>query len=740
MMSEEIDYTAMNWVRHELNEKLMQARQCLEKFAETPGNTEPLKECMSSLHQARGPLQMVELQGADRLASEMEGVVDALIQERIEPTEATLEILMQAFIQLPDYLSRLRSGRREVPVVLLPLINRLRAVCGQEPLPENVIFSPDLTIPVPAACFNSQLLDELPDVRELARTYRQRFQTGLVEWYRGGKNSSGLHKLHEVLASLQQGSRHEAAARLWWFSAGLSEALTRGALPPSTDIKQLFGRIERQLKRLIDVGEAAFSGTIPEDLLKLLLFHILQADTSAGRVGDIRENYAPRESDRCAATESLAGRNEELLNSVSVASCERLEQIKTRLDGFMRAGMGELTDLSAIADDMHGLGNTVGMIGMEHAGRILAEHERTARAMIEGNQPVDVSGLMHMADAMLAVEAALRDVHVGEAALVQAETTQDLAYRQGLDAVIREIATDMTDVRERIDNYIKMPDRRDVLAGVPVILDRVRGSLLLAEQERAAGLVTQICDYISQELIAAAQVPDDRQMDTLADAICGIEYYVEALKENPSPGGRLLDVAEQSLANLVYSSVSRGMQARAGQAGRVAVSFTVHPAVPDAPVITALQVIADDVDREILDVFIEEAEAEIALLAHLLPKCMTDAGNGEMLETIRRALHTLKGSGRMVGAMALGEFAWSFERLLKQFMDASAGSGEEQLKLLARVTGPLSQLLEQIKGGPAPEADVNDLVVQAVRLMHPGTPRARPLCWRGARGYGSNSG
>ena len=721
-MNEAIDYTALNRVKHGFTEKLNQARQCLEEFSETPGDARPLLECMTSLHQARGQLQMVDLRGADRLAAEMEAVISALGEERITPTEEILEALMQAFIQLPDYLSRLGRGRCDAPVVLLPLINRLRALSGEGPLPEIAVFTPDLTIPIPPACFNSQSLAEVSDVQGLAHTYRQRFQAGLVEWYRGGSNGNGLHKLREVLANLQQASRSEPVARLWWFSAGLAEVLTRGAMPASNEIKQLFGRIERQLKRLIDVGETAFSETIPEDLLKQMLFLILQSDISTGRVGDIREIYATSESDRRAASESLSGCNEALFSSVSTGACERIEQIKERLDGFMRAGPGETTNLKAIADDMHALGNIVGMIGLEEAGRILAEQECLVRSIIDDEQSLQESRLIPVANALLEVEAMLREINAGNTVLGRSRTTRDLVCRQGLETVIREVIADMAGARERIDNYIRMPVTRDVLADVPQKLDQVRGGLLLAGEERAAALVAQVCAYVSRELVAGEQVPGDQQMDTLADAICSIEYYVEELKEGAVYSGMVLDVAEQSLEKLGYSALPAGMQVYTEQTVGTAIPPSGGPAAEEAPEITAMQVIADDADREILDIFLEEAAGEISLLNDLLPRIIEGTGDGEMLETIRRAFHTLKGSGRMVGALALGEFACVFERLLKQLIDGTAGTGEWHHELLAQVTGPLSQLLEQIKGGPAPRVDVNGLVMQAVSLMVSGTP------------------
>ena len=55
---------------------------------------------------------------------------------------------MQAFLQLPDYLSRLHSGKTDNPAALLPVINSLREVRGVPPLEESVVFAPDLTAPV----------------------------------------------------------------------------------------------------------------------------------------------------------------------------------------------------------------------------------------------------------------------------------------------------------------------------------------------------------------------------------------------------------------------------------------------------------------------------------------------------------------------------------------------------------------------------------------------------------------
>ncbi len=88
--------------------------------------------------------------------------------------------------------------------------------------------------------------------------------------------------------------------------------------------------------------------------------------------------------------------------------------------------------------------------------------------------------------------------------------------------------------------------------------------------------------------------------------------------------------------------------------------------VPPESVIMPLD---EDLDPEILDIFIEEAKEEIAVLDEYFPHWIENTDDKEALTVIRRSFHTLKGSGRMVGANIVGEFAWSVEKLFNQIID-----------------------------------------------------------------------
>ena len=90
----------------------------------------------------------------------------------------------------------------------------------------------------------------------------------------------------------------------------------------------------------------------------------------------------------------------------------------------------------------------------------------------------------------------------------------------------------------------------------------------------------------------------------------------------------------------------------------------INPPAADVPP-SLLPPPADEepVDEELLEVFIEEVGEVLETIAEYLPQWQADTANKDALIEVRRAFHTLKGSGRMVRALIIGELAWSIENL-----------------------------------------------------------------------------
>lgn len=107
--------------------------------------------------------------------------------------------------------------------------------------------------------------------------------------------------------------------------------------------------------------------------------------------------------------------------------------------------------------------------------------------------------------------------------------------------------------------------------------------------------------------------------------------------------------------------------------------------------------VSDDIDEQLLPIFIEEADELMPAISAQL-HALSDGGGIDEINKLRRALHTMKGSARMSGAMRMGEAAHRMETLLE-------GNSQINDLLLTQLDNDyelLSQLLDEVSGRSSP--------------------------------------
>ncbi|MGH8699192.1 MAG: Hpt domain-containing protein, partial [Burkholderiales bacterium] len=83
--------------------------------------------------------------------------------------------------------------------------------------------------------------------------------------------------------------------------------------------------------------------------------------------------------------------------------------------------------------------------------------------------------------------------------------------------------------------------------------------------------------------------------------------------------------------------------------------------VEEIPVERRTRRLDDDIDADLLPVFLEEAQELVPAVGQGLRDWRSNPGNAAAGNALQRTLHTLKGSARMCGAMALGELTHHME-------------------------------------------------------------------------------
>ena len=143
--------------------------------------------------------------------------------------------------------------------------------------------------------------------------------------------------------------------------------------------------------------------------------------------------------------------------------------------------------------------------------------------------------------------------------------------------------------------------------------------------------------------------------------------------------------------------------------------------VPSAETMRLLGVGEAKLDAELSEIFLTEAGEVLATVNEHLVQCENDPQNRESLRAIRRGFHTLKGSGRMVGLLELGETAYTVEKVLNRWLDEERPAAPELLAMLHEAEQGFRRWVGELQSHGAVQVDDHALVaaIAAVDAAYP---------------------
>ncbi len=682
-------------------------RIALEAAAETPADKTPIGKAAELMRSARGVLRVVEVYGAALLAEEMEQTSRWMAGSETDARQYVegLDALMRSSVQLPTYLERVLGGGRDLALVLLPLLNDLRAVRGAPLLSEGTLLSLNLSSEMAPAAREPGAPDPQLTVPQWARRLRPKFQAGLLGLIRGEGDDRGLAALAEVANRMETVSTSAPLYQLWWVTGALIDGLRGGGLEASVTVKRLLGHVDRELKRLYAVGEAAYAGAPPIELLNNLLFYVARATNRGERIDAVRSSFRlgellPLDDSVEQERESLSAPSVRLMRTVAAAIKEDLGRVKDALDLYTRKG-GPPEELAPQLDLLKKIGDTLAVLGLGSVREQVQGELTRLTDIITRRAPAEQDTLIAIAATLIGVEDGLDDALVRlimppGAPAPGAETDPD--FRQVTETVLRECIVNLARIKELLGHALDPTSDQAGLDAAPTLARGITAGLLLLGRNRAMEVMRRIGEHVAALLGPGALSRNDEYVDRLADAIVGIEYYMETLQAGRGDPWYMLDNAERCLVAL---DAMRAAVPTAPARAPIPAA-TQPPAAPDATERRAA------VDPELLALFIEEAGEEIATIGRLYPLWAENPADRESLSRVRRAFHTLKGSGRVVGARRIGDFAWSVENLLNRVIDGTLdrssgmlGTLSESIAVLPALVGELSGMAGQVEGLPA---------------------------------------
>ena len=557
--------TALAIVSSELMETIRSAHLALEECVDGRGGSAALVRAGEFLRQVRGALQITETYGAALLAEEME--LGCKYLSRMQAGKGRvdgLDALTRAMVQLPTYVERLLAGGRDIALVLLPLLNDLRAARGEPLLSEGTLLLLNLS-PTHTKKSSGKREGSGDDPVAVAAHLRPKFQLALLGWIQGGDTQKHLKSLAGVAQGLEQSATRDDMYQLWRVAGGVLESLSEGGLETSVALKRLLGQIDRQIKYVIDEGIEAFDNHPVDDLLNNLLYYVARSSTTGSRISEIRAAFnlselLPGDEQVEHAREALSAPSVKLMETVASAIKEDLGRVKDVLDIFVRTGMNNSAELVPQLELLKKISDTLGVLGLgQLRGDIDGEIDRL-KTVVESVGVADDQIILDIASTLLRVEDRLdqqlvraidpkSDSTDGEAQELPPQEAAD--YQLVAESVLRECIINLARIKETVSQSLGSQTPSQGVDSIPSLVRGIKAGLMMLNKTRAMEVVDRVGEIITIALQAGGVARlSQKETDRLADAIVSIEYYMETVKAGRNEPWYMLDNAEACLAVL----------------------------------------------------------------------------------------------------------------------------------------------------------------------------------------------
>ncbi len=640
-MSDSRSYIALDWVTQEIIETLNQALAALQGYISNPQDITKLRFSITYLHQVAGGLVMVELHGASLLAKEIEILLSRILANNEADNSENIAVAKSAINALSAYIERVSKTHQDTPQDLLQALNAIRTQNQQVAFSAADVFDPNIA---PARTIVKQKPRmAAADFNELIRKLRQAYKIALT----GLQNDTDINKnlllVNKVFAPLYKVSKSTVSEPLWQIAAAIAENLHKVSQALNEESKKALTTLSAQIDLLAEQGVDGLSIMPESALLKSLLYSVATAENRTEQIRVLQKQYKLDQALEKPATE-------------------------TRIENKVLQKF---------------IASIVEQIDSQHAKTAIAQALSLLASVDPALQPLQASQ--------------------SDSALVEAlnQYTVDDAIAEQFFAVytarINESRTIIDAIKEQIIAYINAGFAPEDIQDLPELLSQQMQALDISSLHALVPVLDAARRYIV-DLLQATDQPESQALESLADAISGVDYYLECVTaEQREKLDSIVALAQQRMQALGYETTVLQPTADTSEevTGFPQGEITTEAAEADSGEFFLLD--EEEIDEEILEIFIEEGAEVIEHIRENLPKLAADYNNIDALLEIRRSFHTLKGSGRMVGATHIGDFAWAIEQMLNKVRDGLSEVTANAIAIIGDATDQVPGVLKALE-------------------------------------------
>lgn len=556
-----VNLTSLNIVKNEFLVTIQLATNQLEQFITSRERQDLIQACLESFQQIEGVLRVVELRGADLLAGEIVSALKTVPADADASYDAMLASVSTASFVVTRYFEYVQQFERSMPVLLLPFINDLRVTRKLSLLPDSYF----LVMNSEGEPQHRNPVDSFTG--DAARRFRHMFQVGLLGVLQGQNADYSLGLMQRALERTAAMTSGKLFEKVLWAAAVSLSAIREKHMALQTSRKMLFSALDRQLKQLVQQGESFLDVPADASLLREFVYIVTVSGSESEQAKAVRSAFAVMpmgysEADVQEELNNLRGPGLSTVQSVAEVIREELRSSKNALEMASQGGGDIVTTYPDMITSLTRIADTLSVVGLASPGQVLRDQVKKISQWDNDKHAANNSELVEVADTLLYIEStvsALQNINLSQAKLAETNALgkdQIIAQSQLAEAekvVIDEAQAGLSLIKRAMASYAESGYDPIHISNLGKSLNSVRGALILMNMSRAAKVAESCIQFVDTKLLRGdASGAIQQLMETFADAVMSLEYFLEAYIAVHKQDNSILEIAEESVKALGY--------------------------------------------------------------------------------------------------------------------------------------------------------------------------------------------
>ncbi len=323
--------------------------------------------------------------------------------------------------------------------------------------------------------------------------------------------------------------------------------------------KRLLSQLEQQLRLLTLPGGT--SQPVDMNVLANALA-IVGLGESGAKVAEVQSAFELSSS--CISQSqlqlqhnSMFGPGGSVIKTVAAVLKDEIAHIKDVLDIIARGAQQEEESYQTVAEEITKSSQTLIMLSLNDVAAAMRRQADIVRGWHEFPGETELNALVDvLLQADNSVAALDKEMTPGSQTVVNNARISIHQLDEARSMLVAESRAGMSLVKRAILSYIESQGDGLHLANVPATLQSTSGGLSFLMAERGAGVLRSCAAFIDR-LVNAKAMPPMSVIETFADAIACVDYFLEGLEVNKPVSDNVFDIGEESVAELGFPVLNR---------------------------------------------------------------------------------------------------------------------------------------------------------------------------------------